>query len=126
MHSFEVHSNESACRKQVRLGLEQVNRSNAKSTRSTNSEQLALEMETFFFPKRGKKNSLFANIYLSDTDTVNAYKDLNVSIPVISKMGMQHMLIVHACDTYEIMVLPIKRRRDTDMLNAYDVLYNTL
>ena len=126
MHSFEVHSNESACRKQVRLGLEQVNRSNAKSTRSTNSEQLALEMETFFFPKRGKKNSLFAAIYLSDTDTVNAYKYLNVSIPVISKMGMQHMLIVHAYDTYEMMVLPIKRRRDTDMLNAYDVLYNTL
>ena len=25
MHSFEVHSNESACRKKVRLGLEQVN-----------------------------------------------------------------------------------------------------
>ena len=24
MHSFEVHSNESACRKKVRLGLEQV------------------------------------------------------------------------------------------------------
>ena len=24
MHSFEVHSNESACRKNVRLGLEQV------------------------------------------------------------------------------------------------------
>ena len=55
MHSFEVHSNESACRKQVRLGLEQVNRSNAKSTRSTNSEQLALEMETFFFLREGKK-----------------------------------------------------------------------
>ena len=40
-------------------------------------------------------------------------------------MGMQHILIVYAYDTYEIMVLPIKRRRDTDMLNAYDVLYNT-
>ena len=25
MHIFEVHSNESACRKKVRLGLEQVN-----------------------------------------------------------------------------------------------------
>ena len=25
MHSFEVHSNESACRKSGRLGLEQVN-----------------------------------------------------------------------------------------------------
>ena len=25
MHNFEVHSNESACRKKVRLGLEQVN-----------------------------------------------------------------------------------------------------
>ena len=25
MHSFEVHSNESVCRKKVRLGLEQVN-----------------------------------------------------------------------------------------------------
>ena len=25
MHSFEVHSNESSCRKNVRLGLEQVN-----------------------------------------------------------------------------------------------------
>ena len=24
MHSFDVHSNESACRKKVRLGLEQV------------------------------------------------------------------------------------------------------
>ena len=24
MHSFEVHSNESACRKKVRIGLEQV------------------------------------------------------------------------------------------------------
>ena len=24
MHSFEVHSNESACRKKVRLGLEEV------------------------------------------------------------------------------------------------------
>ena len=24
MHSFEVHSNESACRKKVRLGMEQV------------------------------------------------------------------------------------------------------
>ena len=24
MHSFEVHSNESACRKKARLGLEQV------------------------------------------------------------------------------------------------------
>ena len=26
MHSFEVHSNESACRKKVRLGMEQVMR----------------------------------------------------------------------------------------------------
>ena len=26
MHSFEVHSNESACRKSGRLGLEQVSR----------------------------------------------------------------------------------------------------
>ena len=25
MHSFEVHSNESKCRKSVRLGMEQVN-----------------------------------------------------------------------------------------------------
>ena len=28
MHSFEVHSNESACRKSRRLGLEQVLRKN--------------------------------------------------------------------------------------------------
>ena len=30
MHSFEVHSNESACRKKVRLGLEQVHSRSGK------------------------------------------------------------------------------------------------
>ena len=32
MHSFEVHSNESACRKSGRLGLEQVTSTNTTST----------------------------------------------------------------------------------------------
>ena len=32
MHSFEVHSNESACRKKVRLGLEKVLQTDAGAT----------------------------------------------------------------------------------------------
>ena len=38
MHSFEVHSNESACRKKVLLGLEQV-----KKVRSTHTFQYAVK-----------------------------------------------------------------------------------
>ena len=37
MHSFEVHSNESACRKKVRLGLEQVITSSSGMFKGTNS-----------------------------------------------------------------------------------------
>ena len=34
MHSFEVHSNESECRKKVRLGLEQVKRETVRANES--------------------------------------------------------------------------------------------
>ena len=43
MHSFEVHSNESACRKKVLLGLEQV-----KKVRSTHTFQYAVKGVGFF------------------------------------------------------------------------------
>ena len=41
-------------------------------------------------------------------------------------MGMQYMTILYAYDTNAILVEPIKKRSDTDMLRAYYVLYYTL
>ena len=36
------------------------------------------------------------------------------------------MLILYAYDTNTILVEPIKSQRDSDILRAYDVLYDTL
>ena len=38
MHSFEVHSNESACRKSGRLGLEQVTRASEEGKTYSNKD----------------------------------------------------------------------------------------
>ena len=42
MHSFDVHSNESSCRKKVRLGLEQV-------CYGVSSPESLLSFKVFFF-----------------------------------------------------------------------------
>ena len=44
MHSFEVHSNESACGKMVRLGLEQVIHRRKEWTKTLNYHQYLEEI----------------------------------------------------------------------------------
>ena len=39
---------------------------------------------------------------------------------------MCYMLIIYAYDINVMLVEPIKTRSDSDMLSAYDFLYNTL
>ena len=52
MHSFEVHSNESACRKKVRLGLEQINR-RSQSRAPVKKKKVRLGLEQVMGEIRG-------------------------------------------------------------------------
>ena len=65
MHSFEVHSNESKCRKSGRLGLEQV----VDITCENHVRKLAKKIQN-----NKKQHSLFSSIY---------YKILSLPIPVL-------------------------------------------
>ena len=55
MHSFEVHSNESACRKSGRLGLEQI-------IKHTNYQQY-IEEKMLYQESRKKINKKTSNYY---------------------------------------------------------------
>ena len=62
MHSYEVFSNESACRKKVRLGLEQVFCRIGFSPISTLCSACAFFPALCVFPSTGNVISFFVNI----------------------------------------------------------------
>ena len=60
-HSFEVHSNESACRKQVRLGLEQVKYYTLQGKKTSDfdpqgKEKINVLCESIWYDKTCSKN----------------------------------------------------------------------
>ena len=76
-----------------------------KNIRSTKNEQLALDMETYFFPKRKENNNcVFVAIGLSNPDTGKIYTDLTGLLPVTSNRVMKYMSILYEYDTNTIMV----------------------
>ena len=76
-----------------------------KNIGSTKNEQLALEMETYFFPKRKENNNcVFLAIGLSNPDTGKIYTDLTGLLPVTSNRVMKYMSILYEYDTNTIMV----------------------
>ena len=86
-----------------------------------------MEPETYIFPLREKNyNFLFDAIGLANPDPGKVYTHLTGCLLVTSNRVMQYVLKLYAYDTNAILVKPIKKRRDADMLRAYDVLYDKL
>ena len=84
-------------------------------------------METYYFPRQEKTtNYVLAVIGLAEPKTGKVYTYLTRSLTFIINSGMRYMLILYEYDTNDIQVEPIQSRSDTDMLHAYDVLYDTL
>ena len=82
--------------------------------RSTNSEQLALEMETYCFSLREEnENYLFAAIGQAEPDTGKVYTDVSGCLQVTSNRGMKYMLNLYAYDTNSILLEPINTRSDS-------------
>ena len=78
-----------------------------------------------FSPREETTNCAFAAIIISDHDTVKVYTDITGIFPFTSNRGIHYMIILYEYDTKAIFLEPIKTRSNTDILCAYDVLYDT-
>ena len=80
-----------------------------------------------FFPlKYETTNSIFADICLSAPETGKVFTDLTELLLFTINWGMNYIQILYAYDANAIFVEPIKSRIDTDILCAYDALYDAL